>query len=60
MPRPLTDAAVLKQLKSVGEKLKRKKVGEERLDLLRRQADLGDLRDAAEVESRRAADRPRP
>jgi hypothetical protein len=53
-PRPLTDAAVLKQLKAVGEKLAGKASGEERLALLRRQAQLGDQRDAAEEKARRA------
>lgn len=53
-PRPLTDAAVLKQLKTVGEKLAGKASGEERLALLRRQAQLGDQRDAAEEKARRA------
>ena len=45
--RPLTEAAVLKQLKTVGEKLAGKASGEQRLALLRRQAELGDQRDAA-------------
>jgi hypothetical protein len=50
--RPLTEAAVLKQLKTVGEKLAGKVSGKQRLALLRRQAELGDLRDAAADEAR--------
>lgn len=53
-PRPLTDAAVLKQLKSVGEKIAGKATGEQRLALLRRQAELGDRRDAAAAKARSA------
>ena len=53
MARPLTDAAVLKQLKSVGEKIAAKKSGKQRLELLRKQAELGDQRDAAEEKARR-------
>jgi hypothetical protein len=52
--RPITDAAVLKQLKTVGEKLAGKASGKERLALLRRQAELGDQRDAAVEKARRA------
>ncbi|MEA2287695.1 MAG: hypothetical protein QOJ21_3738 [Solirubrobacteraceae bacterium] len=52
--RPITDAAVLKQLKTVGEKLAGKVSGKERLALLRRQAELGDQRDAAAEKARRA------
>lgn len=51
--RPLTEAAVLKQLKTVGEKLAGKASGKQRLALLRRQAELGDQRDAAADETRR-------
>jgi hypothetical protein len=51
--RPITDAAVLKQLKTVGEKLTGKASGRERLALLRRQAELGDQRDAAMQKKRR-------
>jgi hypothetical protein len=54
-PRPLTQAAVLKQLKTVGEKIAGKATGKQRLELLRRQADLGDQRDAAADKKRRAA-----
>ena len=52
--RPLTDAAVLKQLKAVGDKLAGKASGKQRLALLRRQAELGDQRDAAADKARRA------
>ncbi len=54
MARPLTEAAVLKQLKTVGEKLAGKANGKQRLALLRRQAELGDRRDAAADAARRA------
>jgi hypothetical protein len=54
-PRPLTEAAVLKQLKTVGEKIAGKATGKKRLELLRRQAELGDQRDAAADKKRRAA-----
>ena len=53
-PRPLTEAAVLKQLKTVGEKLAGTVSGEKRLALLRRQADLGDQRDEAADKARKA------
>jgi hypothetical protein len=53
-PRPLTDAAVLKQLKIVGEKIAGKATGKQRLELLRRQAELGDQRDAAADKARKA------
>ncbi|MDX6722772.1 MAG: hypothetical protein QOD73_1176 [Solirubrobacteraceae bacterium] len=53
-PRPLTDAAVLKQLKTIGEKLAGKVSGKERLALLRRQAELGDRRDDAADKARKA------
>lgn len=59
MARPLTDAAVLKQLKSVGEKIAAKNSGKQRLALLRKQAELGDQRDAAELKARRGPDKPR-
>ena len=52
-PKPLTDAAVLKQLKTVGEKIAGKATGQKRLELLRRQAELGDRRDAAADEARK-------
>ena len=51
--RPLTEAAILKQLKTVGEKLAGKASGKQRLMLLRRQAELGDQRDAAADEARK-------
>lgn len=54
MPRPLTDAAALKQLKALSEKLANKAAGKQRLAMLRRQAELGDQRDAAEKQARRA------
>lgn len=53
--RPLTDAALKKQLKSVGEKLAEKASGKQRLALLRKQADLGDQRDARAEQARRKA-----
>ncbi|MEA2321208.1 MAG: hypothetical protein QOD81_1058 [Solirubrobacteraceae bacterium] len=52
--RPLTEAAALKQLKTVGGKLAAGASGKKRLALLRRQADLGDQRDAAADKARRA------
>jgi hypothetical protein len=51
--RPLTDAAVLKQLKTISEKLAGTASGKQRLALLRRQAELGDQRDAAAEKARR-------
>jgi hypothetical protein len=45
--RPLTAAAVRKQLKTVDEKLAGTATGQQRLALLRRQAELGDQHDAA-------------
>jgi hypothetical protein len=53
-PRPLTEAAVLKQLKTVGERIAGTVSGEKRLALLRRQADLGDQRDEAADRRRKA------
>jgi hypothetical protein len=53
-PRPLTEAALLKQLKTVGEKIAGTVSGEKRLALLRRQADLGDQRDEAADKRRKA------
>ena len=52
--RPLTEAAVLKQLKTVDEKLAGAATGKRRLALLRRQAELGDQRDAAADKARGA------
>ena len=52
-PRPLTEAAAIKQLKTVTAKISKKASGKQRLDLLRRQAELGDQRDAAALENRR-------
>jgi hypothetical protein len=60
MARPLTDTTVLKQLKSVGEKIAAQHVGKQRLALLRRQAELGDQRDASELKARRADEPSRP
>jgi hypothetical protein len=54
MPRKLTDAAALKQLKVLSEKIATKSSGKQRLDMLRRQAELGDQRDIAEKNARRA------
>ena len=51
MARRLTEAAALKQLKTVGDKLAGKVTGKQRLELLRRQAELGDQRDAAAADS---------
>lgn len=55
MPRPLTDAAIEKQLRSVQAQLASARCdGQQRLALLRRQAQLGDERDAAVLRARRA------
>ena len=56
MAQPLTDAAALRQLKAISEKIARMAAGKERLALLRRQAALGDQRDAAAEKVRRSAD----
>jgi hypothetical protein len=54
MPRALTPSVVLKELQRVAEKLAAGKItGEQRLALLRRQAELGDLRDAMADRARR-------
>ena len=53
--RAPTEASVLKQLKTVGDKLAGKATGEKRLELLRRQAELGDHRDAADQARRSQA-----
>ena len=56
MQRVLDKAEVLKELAAVGDKLADGEVtGEKRLVLLRRQAQLGDLRDALAERARRAA-----
>ncbi len=52
-PRPLTEAAAVKQLKTLGKKIAGQAGGAKRLALLRRQADLGDQRDAASDRARR-------
>jgi hypothetical protein len=54
VPLALTRAAVLKELAGVGDKLAAKSLTQpERLSLLRRQAELGDLRDALAERERR-------
>jgi hypothetical protein len=56
MSLSLTRNAVLKELAGVGDKLAAKKLTQQqRLALLRRQAELGDLRDALADRARRAA-----
>ena len=56
MANVLTQSKVLEQLDRVAARLAGPVTPEERLALLRRQADLGDLRDAlAERERRRAS-----
>ena len=56
MQRVLDKAGVLDQLAIVANKLGTREVsGEERLALLRRQAQLGDLRDAMSQRERRAS-----
>lgn len=56
MPRALDKAAVLKELESVAGKLAAPGLtSDKRLALLRRQAQLGDLRDALADRSRRTA-----
>lgn len=54
MARPLTEAALRKKLESLGKKIASKGAGEQRLELLRRQAELGDQRDDAATEKRRS------
>jgi hypothetical protein len=55
MQRPLDQSALVRELKDVAEKLAdRSSTGPERLVLLRRQADLGDLRDTIALKARRA------
>jgi hypothetical protein len=56
MSLSLTRNAVLKELAGVGDKLAAKKLTQQqRLALLRRQAELGDLRDALADRARRSA-----
>jgi hypothetical protein len=56
MSLSLTRNAVLKELAGVGDKLAAKKLTQQqRLALLRRQAELGDLRDALAERARRAS-----
>jgi hypothetical protein len=59
-PRALTDAAALKQLKALSAKISTKAAGKQRLEMLRRQAELGDQRDLADKKARRASDSSRP
>jgi rRNA-processing protein FCF1 len=54
MRRTLTQSAVMKELESVAEQLAAVKTSRlKRLELLRRQAQLGDLRDAVAERARR-------
>jgi cell division protein FtsB len=56
MARPLNQSAVIKELDRVGDKLAAKGLAaDKRMALLRRQAQLGDLRDAIAQRARRAA-----
>ena len=56
MPQASTHAAIKKQLQAVEEQLESNRAtGQRRLALLRRQAQLGDERDAAVEKARRAA-----
>ena len=56
MRPPLEQSALNKELKSIAAKLAAGgPTGQERLALLRRQAELGDLRDAIALRARRAA-----
>jgi cell division protein FtsB len=56
MARPLNQSAVIKELDRVADKLAAKGLAtEKRMALLRRQAQLGDLRDAIAQRARRAA-----
>jgi hypothetical protein len=60
MRRQLTRADLDKEMASVADKLEAPSAtGEKRLDLLRRQAQLGDLRDALAQRERRDAQPPR-
>ena len=55
MTQRRTDAKIKKQLETVEQQLAGKAKGDRRLDLLRKQAQLGDERDDAAVQARRAA-----
>jgi hypothetical protein len=56
MRRHLDQSALVKELKSIAAKLAEgDSTGEQRLALLRRQAELGDLRDAIALRARRSA-----
>jgi hypothetical protein len=58
MQRPLDQTELLTEIASVADRLDRAELSrEERLALLRRQAQLGDLRDAIRERERRARDR---
>lgn len=57
MAQRRTDAKIKKQLETVEQQLSGKAKGNRRLDLLRKQAELGDARDDAVVKARRAAAR---
>ncbi len=55
MQKPLDTSRLLKELEVVGEKLSSHKLTrEKRMELLRRQADLGDLREAIALRARRS------
>jgi hypothetical protein len=59
MRRTLTQSAVMKELESVAEQLAAVKTSRlKRLELLRRQAQLGDLRDAVAERARRQQQQP--
>jgi hypothetical protein len=54
MRKPLDTTRLLKELETVGEKLKSRGLTRDtRMALLRRQAELGDLRDAIALRARR-------
>jgi hypothetical protein len=59
MRRTLTQSAVMKELETVAEQLAAVKTSRlKRLELLRRQAQLGDLRDAVAERARRQQQQP--
>jgi rRNA-processing protein FCF1 len=61
MRRTLTQSAVMKELESVAEQLAAVKTSRlKRLELLRRQAQLGDLRDAVAERARRQQQQQQP
>jgi hypothetical protein len=56
MRKPLDTTRLLKELEAVGDKLAARGLKrEQRMVLLRRQAELGDLRDAIALRARRSA-----